>query len=115
MKTALELLNRYHPHASWQKGSRTEEDILSAMEAYASQKSVSEVSKIPLSEITDEDLIRVAKMNRYTGTNPTNQIKVGKDILKRVFEEKDSNMCLPFECADYLRFKGYNIPNLYEL
>lgn len=66
-----------------------------------------------LSEITDEDAIEVAKMNRFKGTDRNGQIHVGRDILYRVFNLKTDYMCLAFECADYLRSKGYNIPNNY--
>ena len=64
-----------------------------------------------LEDITDEDAIEVAKMNKYThGVNDAAFVRVGKDILKRIFIDKQSNMCLPYESADYLRSKSYMIP-----
>jgi hypothetical protein len=63
----------------------------------------------PLSSISDEDARVIAEQNRFKG-NYDAYPKVGRDILKRVFELKDPQMCLPMESADYLRLKGYAVP-----
>lgn len=64
----------------------------------------------PLSAISDEHAIEVAKMNRYTASDDSAICaKVGRDILKRCFVENPV-MCLPYECADKLRQWGYALP-----
>jgi hypothetical protein len=67
------------------------------------------VSLKPLSSISDEDARAVAEQNRFNGNYDVFP-KVGRDILRRVFELKDSQMCLPMESADYLRSRGYALP-----
>jgi hypothetical protein len=62
-----------------------------------------------LSQISDEDARVIAEQNRFNGNYDVFP-KVGRDILRRVFELEDSQMCLPTESADYLRSKGYALP-----
>jgi hypothetical protein len=65
-------------------------------------------------QLTDDEAVIVAFQNRFIGnTDPDICAKVGRDILKRVFEDKQSNMCIPFECADYLRSIGVLLPFTY--
>lgn len=76
----------------------------------------------PLSDITDAHAAIIADMNRYDkNANIKVRAKVGRDILNRIFVDNYKNhpICLPYECADYLRELGYALPykgiDLFEL
>ena len=64
-----------------------------------------------VSQLTDDEAIIIAHQNRFTANNdPVICAKVGRDILKRVFDGSTPDMCLPFESADYLRGIGILLP-----
>jgi len=68
-----------------------------------------------LSSISNEDAKQIAIQNRYThGKNDEAFIKVGKDILDRIFNTEkyytEYPICLTAESCDFLRSKGYAMP-----
>lgn len=62
-----------------------------------------------IADITDEDAEVIAIQNKFNGSSKEVAIKVGRDILKRVFIMQDTMFCLPMESADYLRSRSYLI------
>lgn len=71
----------------------------------------------PLSMISDEDAITVAKMHKFTTPNGDEiYAKVGRDMIFRTYGmfnlPIDPRMCLPLETGDFLRSKGYALPFL---
>lgn len=66
----------------------------------------------PLSAITDEDAIEVAKLSLFTG-NPEAYVKVGKDIIERVINYKSYTHRRMVFCPEQYLFlisKGYAVP-----
>lgn len=66
----------------------------------------------PLSAITDEDAIEVAKIEGSLFNNDASNISRGRNIVDWIFKEDTLSFLgsMSIEIADFLRYKGYAIP-----